>query len=200
MSVSTTIERLSNVSAIVRPQEPADVDAVRDLLTRAFVREPNVVALEATLETRTDSFGFVAEHDGGVVGHVRLTRGWIDAERRLVEVLVLSPLSVAPERQRQGIGRRLCAYAVERAEALRAPAVFLEGSPRYYSRLGWRPATELGVTPPSVRIPPAAFQAVGLPGWEAWMSGALVYPEPFWSHDCVGLRGAALADARRPTG
>jgi putative acetyltransferase len=169
---------------------------VQDVVSQAFAGEPEVVALEQTLEARRDSHGFVAELDGVVVGHVRLTRAWIDAEPQLVEVLVLSPLSVAPERQRQGIGAALCAHAVEQAEVLGVPAVFLEGSPAYYSRLGWQPASDLGVTPPSVRIPLAAFQAVRLPRWEDWMSGDLVYPEPFWAHDCVGLRGNRLAHAR----
>lgn len=188
------------MSLTIRGQTPADDAAVGDVLTNAFAGEPEVVALERALAARADSVGFVAELDGDVVGHVRLTRGWIDAAPHLVEVLVLSPLSVAPEHQRQGIGRRLAVHAVEQARARGAPAVFLEGSPRYYGRLGWRPASELGVTPPSVRIPLPAFQAVRLAGWEDWMSGALVYAEPFWANDCVGLRGEELDRARRASG
>jgi putative acetyltransferase len=172
--------------------------AIRELLRQAFAGEPEVAGLEEALAARTDSVGFVAELDGRVVGHVRLTRGWIDTESRLVDVLVLSPLSVLPEYQRRGIGAALAAYAVEQAEARAAPAVFLEGSPAYYSRLGWRSASELGVTPPSTRIPPNAFQAVRLTRWEDWMHGALVYADSFWAHDCVGLRGERLAAAREP--
>jgi putative acetyltransferase len=180
----------------IRDQHASDREAVLDVLTRAFA-DPPVNALELSLQERPDSFGFVAVSEGRVVGHVRLTRGWIDAEPRLVEVLVLSPLSVDPELQRRGIGGALVAHAVARSEAMAAPAVFLEGSPRYYSRLGWRPASEIGVTPPSARIPLPAFQAVALSRWEDWMRGALVYAEPFWSNDCVGLRGEQLATARR---
>jgi putative acetyltransferase len=165
------------------------------VLAEAF-QDPNVLALEAALDQRSDSFGFVAEIDGQVVGHVRLTRGWIDAEARLVEVLVLSPLSVLPAHQRHGIGGTLTRHAVEQAEALEAPAVFLEGSPGFYSHLGWRPAAELGVTPPSVRIPAPAFQVVRLSRWDDSMRGALVYAEPFWAHDCVGLRGEELRTTR----
>ena len=183
----------------IRAQRPADASTVREVLERAFAGEPEVVALEEALQARTDSVGFVADLDGRVVGQVRLTRGWIDAEPRLVEVLVLSPLSVLPDHQRRGIGRALVAHAVEQAEATGAPAVFLEGSPTYYARLGWRPASELGVTPPSARIPPTAFQVVPFARWEDWMRGALVYAEPFWAHDCVGLRGERLAATRVPS-
>jgi putative acetyltransferase len=184
------------VGAAIRRQLPDDAVAVRDVIGRAFEGEPEVVALEEALARRPDSTGYVALVDDLVVGHVRLTRGWVDAEPRLVEVLVLSPLSVAPERQRQGIGRALVAHAVVESERAGAPAVFLEGDPAYYGRLGWRPAAELGVTPPSPRIPEPAFQAVQLPAWEPWMRGALVYADTFWALDCVGLRGERLVRVR----
>jgi putative acetyltransferase len=119
---------------------------------------------------------------------VQVSRAWIDAAPALVEALVLSPLGVAPTHQRRGVGRALCAAAVERARELGAPAVFLEGDPGYYARLGWRPAGEPTFTRPSVRIPEAGFQVVLLPAWRPWMTGAVVYNDTFWAHDCVGLR------------
>lgn len=180
----------------IRRQVPEDAAAVRDIIGRAFEAEPEVVALEEALAQRSDSSGSVALIGERVVGQVRLTRGWIDADARLVEVLVLSPLSVTPEWQRRGIGRVLVAHAVAEAARAGVPAVFLEGDPAYYGRLGWRPAADLGVTPPSTRIPEPACQAVALPGWDPSMRGALVYAEPFWAHDCVGLRGDRLARAR----
>ena len=69
------------------------------------------------------------------------------------------------------------------------PVVFLEGDPGYYSRLGFRSATAQGYRTPSLRIPEPAFQALALPAHEPWMTGTLVYPDVFWRHDCVGLRG-----------
>jgi len=182
--------------AAIRRQAPGDAAAVRDVIRDAFEDEPEVVALEEALAKRPDSTGHVALVDDRVVGQVRLTRCWIDAEPRLVEVLVLSPLSVAPALQRRGIGRALVAHAVAEAGHAGVPAVFLEGDPAYYGRLGWRPAAELGVTPPSVRTPEPAFQAVELPGWESWMRGAFVYADTFWELDCVGLRGDRLARVR----
>lgn len=43
-----------------------------------------------------DGLSFVAELRGQVVGHVQLSKSWLDAPKRLVEVLVLSPLGVVP--------------------------------------------------------------------------------------------------------
>jgi putative acetyltransferase len=186
--------------AAIRRQVPEDAAALRDVIGRAFEAQPEVVTLEEALAQRTDSTGYVALVDDRVVGHVRLTRGWIDAEARLVEVLYLSPLSVAPEWQRRGIGRALVAHAVAEAKSAGVPALFLEGDPAYYGRLGWRPASELGVTPPSARIPAPGCQAVRLPGWESWMRGPLVYADTFWALDFVGLRGDRLARARAGLG
>jgi putative acetyltransferase len=179
----------------VRPMTDADAEAVLEVVGAAFVDEPEVVPLQRDLMARTDNHGYVAVHDGRVVGHVGLTRCWIDAEPRLVEALVLSPLSVAPDVQRRGVGAALVAAAVAAADGLGAPAVFLEGDPAYYARQGWRPAVDLGVTPPSRRVPAPAFQCVRLAAHEDWMRGALVYPDTFWAHDATGLRSQRLADA-----
>ncbi|MFC6344285.1 hypothetical protein ACFP8W_20045, partial [Nocardioides hankookensis] len=92
------------------------------------------------------------------------------------------------------VGTALLEAALAEAERLGAPAVFLEGSPDFYGSRGWSAAGPLGFTAPSARIPGPAFQVVLLPSYEPWMTGALVYCEPFWSHDCVGLRDPLLAE------
>lgn len=180
----------------VRPMTVSDSDAVLAIVGAAFADDPEVVPLQAALAARPDNHGYVAEHEGRLVGHVGLTRCWIDAEPRLVEALVLSPLSVAPDAQRRGVGAELLRAAISGAEVLGAPAVFLEGDPAYYSRQGWRPVAELGITPASPRIPAPACQHVRLAAYESWMRGPLVYPDTFWEHDCVGLRGERLTGAR----
>ena len=59
----------------------------------------------------------VAEVDGAIAGHTMLSRSWVDAERALVEVLVLSPMSVAPAHQGRGLGKAIMAALVERLRA-----------------------------------------------------------------------------------
>ena len=93
-----------------------------------------------------------------------------------------------PHRQGEGIGGALVRAAIEAADGLAAPLLFLEGSPRYYPRFGFVPGGPLGFIRPSVRIPDAAFQVIRLPTWEPWMTGQLVYSEVFWRLDAVGLR------------
>ena len=180
-------------------QGPGDRAAVRDVIVRAFGRAVVADLAEALLAAPARASGaspdgwgaglsYLAERAGVPVGHVQLSRSWVDAPDRLVEVLVLSPLSVVPEHQKQGIGTELVGHAVAEATRVGAPLLFLEGDPRYYSRLGFQAAGGFGFTAPSVRIPAPAFQVMPLPGYEPWMTGALVYAEQFWAYDCVGLR------------
>jgi putative acetyltransferase len=139
--------------------------------------------------------GLVAEERGVVVGHVGLSQGWVDARRDLVEVWVLSPLSVVPGRQREGFGTALVAAAVETAEGSGTPALFLEGSPVYYGARGFQRADRHGFLPAALgRTPAAGFQVVVFGAHEPWMTGQLIYPSVWWEHGAAGLRDPRLAE------
>jgi len=174
----------------IRLEEPADHDAVLEVNRRAFGDHGAVVAALVDGLRRDDpgALSLVALKGDEVVGHVMVTRSILDAPPRLVDVQVLSPLAVLPERQRRGIGSALVRHAVELLEARGVPLLFLEGDPAYYSRLGFTPGDEHGFRKPSLRIPDAGFQVLRLPAYEAWMTGTLVYSATFWEYDCVGLR------------
>lgn len=175
---------------VLRAEKPGEAVAVDDLVVEAFGDE-RLHGLLADLRSGDawiDGLSFVAELDGELVGHVLFTRSHLDAPRRLVDVLVLSPLSVAPARQGQGIGSALVRHGLEQTRTRPEPLVFLEGSPRYYPRFGFVPACGVGFRRPSLRIPEPAFQVVTQPAYEPWMTGTLVYAEAFWRNECVGLR------------
>jgi putative acetyltransferase len=180
-------------SAIVlREERPPEHAAVRAVVEDAFADEPVVGELVDALRASRDfvpGLSFVAERDDEVVGHILFTRSLLDAPSRLVDVLVLSPVSVAAAHQRQGIGSALIRHGLDAVRQRQdEPLVFLEGAPGYYSRFGFEAGEPLGFRRPSLRIPEPAFQVVRMPSWEPWMTGTLVYSRVFWDLDCVGLR------------
>lgn len=181
----------------IRRAGPGDRPGLTALLRAAFGDGPGreVVTLVGALdESGATRASLLAVSDATVVGHVQLSRGWIDARRALVDVLVLSPLSVLPEHQRRGIGTELLTAALAEAERQGAPAVFLEGDWSYYGDRGFSAAAPHGFLRPSERIPHPAFQVAVLSAHECWMSGRLVYPEAFWATGTVGLRDPRLGE------
>ena len=181
----------------VRPEGAGDHHAVAEVHRQAFGTRGAVVAalVDALRAGDPSARGWVAEDDGAVVGHALFSRSLLDAPRRLVEVQVLSPLGVRPDRQGQGIGTSLVRSGLRDLDERGVPVVFLEGDPRFYSRLGFRPGADLGFRKPSLRIPDAGFQAAPLRAHERWMTGTLVYAAAFWELDCVGLRDPGADDA-----
>lgn len=178
----------------IRPA--VSTDAVHAVIRAAFADEGDeVAALWAEVEQSDALRGsLVAELDGAVVGHVGLSHAWVDARRELVDVWMLSPLSVVPALQGSGIGTQLLAAAIEAASQGRTPALFLEGSPAFYGARGLTRASRHGFSAPSDRTPDAAFQVVLYDTHETWMAGRMVYRDVWWRHDAAGLRDPVLAE------
>ena len=88
----------------VRAEVPADSAEVHAVIAAAFDDE-TVAVLWEDLAVRPQAASFVAVNDRAIVGHVGLSLGWVDSRERVVDVSVLSPLSVQPEYQRQRRGQ-----------------------------------------------------------------------------------------------
>ncbi len=171
----------------VRRERPADHDAVRAVHRAAFGRRETdrpveVVEARLTDELRTDpgflpQLSLVAVVDGAVVGHVLATRGRVERPGAAPSpALGLGPLGVHPGRQRQGVGSALVHALLAVAEAAGEPLVALLGSPGYYRRFDFRPASELGIEAPEPAWGPY-FQARRLAGPP--VRGRFRYAAPF---------------------
>jgi putative acetyltransferase len=167
---------------IVRPEHPDDFAAIADVVRDAFGDHgPAVARLVVDIrasEHYIPDFAFVAVDDSGVIGHVMLSWTAIEGGSR-ERVLMLSPMSVRPDRQRAGVGSRLIQHVLGLAEAAGEPLVFLEGIPDYYPRFGFELAGPLGFLPPREGIPDEAFLVKLFPGYDPAMAGRVVYPPAF---------------------
>ncbi|AEE45835.1 GNAT family N-acetyltransferase [Cellulomonas fimi] len=176
---------------LIRPETPADVDAVREVVGTAFGEHADHVLtlLDALRGDRAwvEGLSLVAVDDGAphgprgggrVVGHVLLTRVEIATPRGPVPALTLTPLAVAPDVQNRGTGTALVAAALDAASAAGWPLVLLEGDPRYYGPRGFTAAEPLGLASPSPLIPPGAWQVALLPAHQDWMTGPVTLSAP----------------------
>jgi putative acetyltransferase len=184
-------KEMSIAKLVIRTAEPQDVEIIYSLHHHAFGDEkvPRLVDALLNAPAAIAPISLIAAStDSEVVGHVLLSAARLDASKRLVDVMTLSPLAVSEKFRKRGIGAKLIESALARADALGVPLVFLEGDPGYYSTRGFEKASSLGFRSPSLRIPDRAFQVARLSTYELWMTGTFIYSEIFWAHDCVGLR------------
>jgi len=161
-----------------------DHAAVERVVRAAFTDEPEVAHLPRLIRESQQyvaELDLVARIDGRVVGHTMVSHAeLVDDGGRRHDVLTLSPLSVAPEHQRQGIGGALVREALARAERTDAPLVTLEGSPAYYPRFGFRDSRFHGITFDLPDwAPPEAGMVYLLPAYDPAVRGRVAYPPAF---------------------
>lgn len=81
------------------------------------------------------------------------------------ELLLLSPVAVKTELQRQHISKELIEYGFEKSKALGYKAVIVEGNPMNYRNRGFVTSASFGIT---------AHESVGLPAPECLMVKELI--------------------------
>ena len=162
----------------VRAEAPGDEAAIRALTTAAFAEQSHSSGTEAAITDalRRDgdlSVSLVAVSGAAVVGHVAFSpvtitpgapEGWFG----------LGPVSVAPKRQRTGIGSALIRRGLASLEARDAEGCVLIGDPGYYGRFGFR--SEVGLSygeVPEPYVQGLALAASSLP------SGVITYAPGF---------------------
>jgi putative acetyltransferase len=92
----------------------------------------------------------------------------------------LSPLAVAPEINRRGIGSALVREVTARVDACGEPLVVLEGSPAFYGRLGFGHSVPYGIEMVLPSWAPAeAAQVLRLRAYDPSIRGRVVYPPAF---------------------
>jgi len=120
---------------------------------------------------------FVVEEEGEIVAHTMLSKVRLDGLD--VDLLILTPMSVRPDRQRQGVGAALVVAALAAADERGEPLVLVEGIPAYYPRFGFESAAALGLEPPEEGIPDAAWMVCPLRAYDPALRGRVVYPSFF---------------------
>ena len=123
-----------------RPEDPTDHDAIHRLTADAFATMPFSAGQEPDIIRRLRADGdltvsLVAEDAGAIVGHIAFSPVTIDGQSGWFG---LGPISVSPDRQRQGIGSTLIDRGFQDLKARSAKGCVLVGDPAYYARFGFK--------------------------------------------------------------
>lgn len=96
----------------------------------------------------------VVEEEGVMIGHFIMSKLPI-SNRFENEILMLSPVSVAINKQRQGIGKYMLQEGIKLAAKMGFKGIIVEGDDRYYQRFGFRTSTEFGIYASKKNLPPS---------------------------------------------
>ncbi|KAM3095703.1 GNAT family N-acetyltransferase [Phormidesmis sp. 146-35] len=153
----------------VRVEKPEDIEAVRRVNIAAFGREGEANLVDR-LRGATSTLSLVAVAADQIVGHVFFSPVAIageytnDSTNDLTNgllILGLAPVAVLPNYQRQGIGLLLIRQGLQMCSQSGCQAVVVLGSPKYYSRFGFRQASEKGLKC-EYAVPDEAFMVLEL--------------------------------------
>lgn len=145
--------RINLNEIIIRNETEADYKAVENLTREAFWNhhvpgcdEHYLLHVMRHDPSFIKELDVVAEMDGILVGNIVYVKSILleDSGDRH-EVLCFGPLSVLPTYQKQGIGRLLIEYTVEKAKDLGYKAIFIYGDPEYYKRFGFVKAEQFNI-------------------------------------------------------
>lgn len=138
---------------ILRNETESDYFAVENLTREAFwnVHKPGcdehlLAHTIRGLPCFIKELDIVAEVNGRLVGSIFYTQSkLVEPNGKERTFAAFGPISVHPDFQRQGIGAALIRHTLPIAQRMGYRAVFITGNPAYYSRFGFRPASDFGI-------------------------------------------------------
>ncbi|MBB6218002.1 putative N-acetyltransferase YhbS [Anaerosolibacter carboniphilus] len=171
----------------VRQETAQDYKVTEFIVEKAFEnaeysdhKEQFLVARLRKSASFIPELSLVAELDGKTVGHIMLTKIFIQNEVKEYESLALAPVSVLPQYQNKSIGNALIIESLKIAKQLGFKSIVLLGHSKYYPRFGFRPASIWGIKAP-FDVPDEAFMALELEERSLeGIAGTVVYPKEFF--------------------
>lgn len=123
----------------IRPEAPADANAIRSVLVAAFPTDAEARLVELLRARGELTISLVAMAEDRVAGCVQFSPVALEGA---ATGLGLAPLAVLPAAQRRGIGSALARSGIEVARAQGWPWIVVLGDPAYYARFGFERASE----------------------------------------------------------
>ena len=108
------------------------------MLVRDLLHDPSAKPVLSLLAFKKDR----------AVGHILFTTARLFDTKDTASIVILAPLAIVPDAQKQGIGGRLIEQGLALLSKSGVDLVFVLGHPEYYPRYGFKPAGNLGFEAP----------------------------------------------------
>ena len=137
----------------IRLEEKNDHRAVENLVRESFwnIYKPGCSEHYVIHVLRDDpafirELDFVMERDGDLIGQNMFMKTIIEADDgRVIDVLTMGPICITPELKRQGYGKALLDYSLEKAAEMGFGAVLFEGNIGFYGKSGFNYASKFEI-------------------------------------------------------
>ncbi len=137
----------------IRNEKPEEFRVVENLVRESFwnVYRPGCLEHFVLHELRNDvdfikELDFVMEKDGEIIGQNIFMKAKIMADDgREIPILTMGPICIKNELKRQGYGKFLLDYSLEKATELGFGAICFEGNINFYGKSGFTFASEKGI-------------------------------------------------------
>jgi len=128
----------------IRPECPEDFDAIYAIHASSFDSDAEALIVDDLRATRDLLCGLVAQRGGVLLGHVAVSAASVTPDD--LRIAAVGPIAVVERCRRQGIGSALMQAVTAWADRERMEAIVLLGEPSFYTRFGFQPARQQGLT------------------------------------------------------
>lgn len=164
--------------AIIRTEYKGDFDDIREINEEAFNQPEEADLVESLRKNGQIIVSLVAEQNSVAIGHILFSKAHIEGHK--INIAALGPVAVLPEEQGAGIGSLLVREGFDECLSQGYDVVIVLGNPDFYSKFGFKPASEFGINSQWDNIPNEAFMALELhAGALDNTEGTAHYPEEF---------------------
>lgn len=156
----------------IRNETEADYKIVEEITRRAFYNiyvpgcvEHYLVHVMRGHKDFISELDLVMELDGQIIGNIMYTKAkLVDEDGAEKIILTFGPVSIEPEYQRMGYGKKLLEYSFEKAVQLGYDTIVIFGSPANYVSSGFKSCKKFQVSLEDGKYPAAMMVKELVPG------------------------------------
>ncbi len=138
---------------IIRLEKKEEYREVENLVRESFwnVYRPGCLEHYVLNQLRNDKdfvkeLDFVMEKDGKIIGQNMFMKAVIKADNeKEIPIMAMGPICIANELKRQGYGKMLLDYSIDKAKELGCGALCFEGNIDFYGKSGFTFASKFGI-------------------------------------------------------